>query len=246
MYSYNKNGINIKDNKFVFGGVNLSNDVVVESVIRPLLPPIQNEGVFIEGRAGQVLKRSVVSNNLITVKLRIIEDKKEEREKVVKKLATSLYSPNPQKLELNDTDLYNYAIISNSTEMFNNVGTKEIEITFECHDPYNYGDRKTVPINSTFNNVGNDTIAKITCITNATDLIQIKQRGKTMMTINHNINAGVELVIDLEKQHITLNGSSIMKYLSLDSDFFLIDKGTNKIEVTNVSSGSTEYQERWL
>lgn len=246
MYSYKKNGISIKNNRFVYDGINLSNEVVVESVVRSLFPPVLNEGVYIEGKAGQLLKRSVIDNNLITVNLRIIESNKQERNEVVKKLATSLYSAIPRKLELNDTELYNYALITGNSEIYTNTETKELTLIFECFDPFNYGDKKTVPLGSMFNNIGHDTVGIITCITKETNLIQIKQRDKILMTIEHEINEGVELIIDLEKQYITLNGSSIMKFLSLDSDFFLIEHGINNIEITNVSSGSIEYQERWL
>lgn len=246
MYAYNKHGVYLHNNKFIYNGVNLSNVVVVESVTRPILPTIINEGLFIDGKAGQLLKRSVIDNKLIQVHIRILESTKEERDVVLKKLKTALYSSTPKKLELKDTNLYNYAQITSTSDLNVDTGTRSVSLMFECYDPFDYGEVKQTPINSDFINEGGETVGVLKCTTNATNLIRVKQRNKVMLTIEHNVIAGNELVIDLEKELITLNGASIMKYLSLNSDFFTIDPGLNNITVEGVSSGTVEYRERWL
>ena len=243
MYSYNKNGVYIHDNKFIFNGKNLSDLVVVERVYRSLLPHIMNEGIYIAGRKGQLMTRQLVDNRLVQVDVRILD---KDYNKTALELAQALYSDKPYKLELYDSELHNYAMVTSSTDLIEDNKTVGVRLIFECSDVYNYGEKVEKPINESFMNISFSTVGIISCKTNETSSVIVRNRDKTYLTINHAFKANQDLVIDLEKRLITLNGVSIMKYLTLSSNFFEIDNGINKIDITGVSSGKVEYKERWI
>ncbi len=55
-----------------------------------------------------------------------------------------------------------------------------------------------------------------------------------------------KLVIDFEKQSITLNGTSIQAALSIDSRFWTLAPGINAVTCANGAGGTLFYTERWL
>ena len=54
------------------------------------------------------------------------------------------------------------------------------------------------------------------------------------------------LVIDLDRQSVTLNGESLGENVTLDSTFFQLQKGANQIECSNGAGGVVRFRERWV
>lgn len=54
------------------------------------------------------------------------------------------------------------------------------------------------------------------------------------------------LVIDFERQTITLNGQSIMNQFTIDSRFFVLKQGANTVICTGGAGGTLYWRERWI
>ncbi|MBA4542884.1 phage tail family protein [Thermoactinomyces daqus] len=65
--------------------------------------------------------------------------------------------------------------------------------------------------------------------------------------VTRNFAANDVLIVDCEKQLVTLNGASIMEYLDLDSDFFNVKSGdVIAIDPAGIATVDVSFVERWL
>ena len=61
----------------------------------------------------------------------------------------------------------------------------------------------------------------------------------------YTFKAGDEILIDFENHVVKKNDYIVMKFLSLESDFFNLSVGANRIELST-ERGEIEFVERWL
>ena len=60
------------------------------------------------------------------------------------------------------------------------------------------------------------------------------------------IQAGEELIIDMENMTVTLNGQNVMRFLSRDSEFFHLNPGNNEVTYeSTVSTGRVDLRILW-
>lgn len=243
MYRFRRNGLD-RYNKFIFGGNDLSNLVVVENIFRYPLPIIENHDVDIAGAHGSRLMRNKIGKRTIQVTLRFIEDTYEQVQERVIELAPLLYSDTPQKLELRDTDLFNYAKVESISEVIKNHNTGEAVLTFVCHDPFNYGELKTFELggNSEVVNSGFETDLIFKLTTQDTNQVSIKLNNGRHITLNGLFSQGGQLVIDTKKELATLNGNIVNHYFNFLTDFFKLPNGTSMIQLTG-ATGTLEFNE---
>lgn len=69
--------------------------------------------------------------------------------------------------------------------------------------------------------------------------------GAHKLQLSGSVGVG-RLVIDFERQTITLNGQSIMNQLTIDSRFFIMKQGANAITCTGGAGGILYWRERWI
>lgn len=105
-------------------------------------------------------------------------------------------------------------------------------------DVVNRGDEKTYPIFT------------VTCenpVNNSTIQIHNKTTGK-LININYATTADEVITIDTFNQRVTSNiNGNITRHISLDTDFFALEKGVNKLECDSTGNVITlEYYENYL
>lgn len=232
----------------IFNNYDFKDDLVVEEIVRSVMPNVFNSSKYVPGLNGSVFNRSTLSESYITVKCRLIKKKRNDVQVSMRKIAGKLHSPTPEKLKLRDEkDHYNLAIVDGMTEVEKYFNTGYFEITFICHDPFAYTDEKVFPVNETFNNVGTFETHSIIEITVGTTDKLVVHVGKLSeaITLIYPFTGTQKIVINSEKQLVTMNGNNAMKFLTLESDFFTIPIGETKVTV-NSGTGTVKLKERYL
>lgn len=229
----------------IFNDFSFEDLLIVEHIDRSLMPTIFNESRHIPGQIGSRFIKSNAHIGLITVKCRLIEETREKVQETIRIVAGKLYTDKPSKLELRDEpDKYNIAIVTGSTDVEKYLYTGYFEITFECHDPLAYSAEKTQALNTPFNNDGTRPAKGIITFTASAGEQVLISNGKETLKLIYPFVGTEVLIVDLDKELITINDNNAMKYLSLDSDFFGIKIGSNAITVDGV--GTIKFSERWI
>lgn len=237
-----------RSNTFMFGEHDLSDIVVVEKILRQVIPSVINQGISIGERDGRYFQRNKIESRYINVSLRFIEDSYEDVQSRVIELGKLLYSIKPQKLVLRDSELYNYAIVSQITDVEKTVYTGVCEVVFECFDPFNYGKLITFPLEGTATvvNAGSAATQGIaTLTTQASNSVTITLNDGQFIKVNGPIVEGATMIVDFKNQKVTINDNLVMNKLSLESDFFSIHSGESTISVAG-ATGEITFTERWI
>lgn len=231
----------------IFNDYDFKDDLIVEEIVRSVMPNVLNSSIYIPGLNGSVFNHSAFGETYITVKCRLIKKKRNDVQESMRKIAGKLHSPTPSKLKLRDEkDHYNFAIVDGMTEVEKYFSTGYFEIMFICHDPFAYTDEKVFNVNETFNNVGTfETHSIIEITAGITDKLVVHV-GKLSeaITLIYPFTGTQKIVVDSEKQLVTMNGNNAMKYLSLESDFFMIPPG--EVTVTANGVGTVKLKARYL
>lgn len=246
MYNFRRKNIN-RYNKFQFNFKNLSNLVVVESIHRYIIPMTEYRDVGISGKPGRMLMRNQLGSRQIRLGIRFIEDTYEQVQERVYELAPLLYSDKPQMLRLRDTDLYNIALLTESTEISKMIETGYGELVFTCFDPFSYGETKDFTLGaSTFiNNLGFEAVGVFLLTTSSVNQIKISLNNQRHIILYGPFANGGQLSINTEQEMVYLNGNLINSWIGYESDFFNIPSGESTIQLVG-ATGRLEIVERWL
>lgn len=240
-----------------FDGYNLRDYVdKINEIDRPVLSTRNHTLVDIPGMAGAKIARSKTGVKSIRVKVQIFGQTKAEIRAKVDALAEILLTENPAPLVFGDESHKTYmAIVANETPFQELSTLGHAEIIFLCPDPYAKGTTKTTRLTnngSTAVTIGGNapTLPKFTTTFSAsTSFFEVSLNNGPKVRITFNFTAGSILVIDHEKNHVTINGASNNATISLDSDFFKLLKGSATLTTSSNDAGAVtdmEHVERWL
>ena len=240
--------------RIIFNGNDLSN-IVMCRMERPIMPPVDIAYENVGGRHGEVFKRARMQGYTVpvTVWLRI---KDRRRVAAIRhKLAAMLWTDEPKPLYLpDDPTRYHLAIVSGDT----NLGaiTDELPTTtigFYICDPISFGNRRSetiadgaaTSIDAGGNFKSAPTVRSTTAggawrVTNVTtgEYVEINPDSA-----GADISSGLAVVVDMEKELVTLNGSYVG--VSVSSDFFRIE-GRMDLVVTGGTDTTIDWRERWI
>ncbi len=234
------------DTFMIFNGVDLSRYFVAEHVERTLLPSISNTNV----KKRHI--RAELSPTIIKVRIRLIEDDNFDLTEVKRKVAGKLYTEEPAQLVLyDDPTRYDMAILDGSTDFRRLWSSGETVLNFINPEGLSYTTIPTakallatdkVTINGTHETrpVFTVTIPQILTGFKISNLTT----GQHVEITNQPLNTGNILIIDCQKELVTLNGNSIMPKVTIFSDFFALVPGDNNLTLTK--AGSVTYHEAWL
>lgn len=228
----------------------LSSLLTVEEVRRQLLPQTRNVFQRIPGRDGEQHIRADLGPRTIEVDVRLIEDDRETVQSQVRALAGLLFSRTPAKLELEEEGMYEVAILSGPVDVEKFLYTGFATLVFIAPDPAAWSSTETT-VNITaadITNVGtypargtitvtlNEAVSSLTVtLTTTGDRVHI----------DHGFVKNDVVVVDLDTETVTKNGVSVMKDVTLDSDFFELPVGKFKITVS-AGTGVLKYRARWV
>ncbi|MGN7309921.1 distal tail protein Dit [Alkalicoccobacillus gibsonii] len=168
--------------------------------------------------------------------------------KLKDELTSWLITDDPVPLQFDDEPGRTYlAIVENTIDDFDRFAeTREGSLQFLCSDPYGYGLSKQISVTSSFSyytitgqvspywnskTVFNATASRFT----------LELGSGEKIVLNFEFVPTDVLEIDLMKRKIVLNGILQMASLSLDSTWFKLKPGTNRIRASHPTS--INYQE---
>lgn len=254
MYSFSrpKQKAYIKDNTFVFNGINLSDYVAIESIKRALIPERHIGSIAVPGMDGVHTNASQYGTRQIELEIRFVEDTFKDVLDKAAELALKLHSTEAKSLLLRDAPYINYAMLESADTLTNHLETGSTTLTFVCYDPFNYSvhEVETTPgLTTTINNPGYYTPVEVIFTTaDATEsLYTVTHNGKVKIKFTKPASATVPITIKLVNNKIRIvssTGSSLLHYLTIDSDPFLLKPGVNT--VSSPKNFKLKYRNRWL
>lgn len=143
MHSFSRptRGVHIENNKFIFNGVDLSNEVVVENIKRTLIPSKNVRNVDIPGMDGSMFMGFNYGVRKVTVDIRIVEVSFEDAILKQHSLAMVLSPRTPKELHLKDLDIlgaHNVAVLTSEVDLERKGDTLAGQLEFTCYSPFNY------------------------------------------------------------------------------------------------------------
>ncbi len=234
---------------YTFNGHDLEDYVVVEAVRRQLMPPVQNITYRMPGRDGERHIRTQLGPRVIEMDVRLIEDDKAALLSTIRTLAGILMTREPAKLELDESNKYEMAILDGTIEVEQFLSTGGATLRFLCPSPASYGTKQTKNITgANLVNAGTYPADGVVTVTFAAPASALEVKNVTTgerVYIEHDFVATDVVVIDLAAEVVKKNGNSIDEDVFLDSDFFEIPVGTYKLTVS-AGTGVLVYTDRWL
>ncbi|WP_170958671.1 distal tail protein Dit [Bacillus wiedmannii] len=243
-----------------FNGRDLSSDIRVTDVKRPVLPPSLITSSTIVGRPGAFLFYKQHGSYTIPVDFMIIEKKQTELRNKVRSLAEKLDTTEPAPLIFKDEpDKYINAIVSDESELSETLAIGSGTINFFCPDPYWYAVKddvitKTGPGEYNFTRKGT---------AESYPLIEIKgsssgggitvSDGNNKMTFRGSLSNGETLVLDTDlitAYIVKADGKTVSVLDKLDTlDFPVLRPGASYLSVSvsgaTVSNVKITCRSRW-
>lgn len=230
-----------------FNGIDFSEDLRILEINRPLIPDILTYTKKIPGKDGvRSTGKSELAETLIEVKVELKDKTAGNLEDFFRKTAGQLFTKEESKLTFKrEPGRYYMAKLEGSTD-FKQIGSYGIaSLQFKSTSPFAYGAaEQTKSVNVQFTNKGTYESYGVIELTAPTAANLEISNGDKILELKYSFTGTQTIVVDLEKERITMNGASAMKYLTLESDFFTIPSGTAKI--TTNGTGTIKYKERWL
>lgn len=237
---------------FTFNGKHASEfDILVHSVGRDILPPLQARLVEIPNGVGSYDFGTYLEKRTISVNISIQSEGINKVAAKLRSVAQWLYTEGLVDLSFDDEPEKTYkARLDGNSDVEEVVQLGRGTLTFLCPNPLAFGETKN-QTETTFTNSGTfRTYIKVeAAVGGYTNYLKVTlvETGEFVNFVG-GFNENDEIVIDFEKQYATLNGVSMMDRLDLQSDFFSIPQGTSNISLNAQSTitASYSYQEKFL
>lgn len=241
-------------NGFVFNGSHCStNNVIMLSVDRSILPASNNVYLQVPNRDGSYLFDRELSDRIIKVSCTVFANSTIDLALIARQISGWIFTKQRVPLIFDDEpDKYYMAKYDGAIGLSQIATDGEFSLTFRC-EPYAYSlvNKQQSFVNSAIEvaNVGTAPMyPKITStfIASASEY-NLWFEGCNMRLVRSFV-AGDVVVIDNAISKVTVNGVNAMLNLDLSSRFFGIGSGVHALNTTPVSVANTTiiWKERWL
>ncbi|MCS0789515.1 phage tail family protein [Cytobacillus firmus] len=159
----------------IFGGVSSEGIFKITEIRRPILPPLQDITMKVNGRPGLISLGQHIDMRVIEVDIVIPSEDRTDFRKKVEKVADFLYSQDTKTLQFfDDMERIYFARVTGDTNIEQVVNMGKGTITFVCFDPLKYAAEPTILLdssvlnNSSFviRNQGNQPVKPVIAIRN--------------------------------------------------------------------------------
>ena len=234
---------------FFFNGFNFSDVLEVQEIRRPLIH-VNNSSIH--GKNRIFVHGINVEPQTIEIDVRIKAKDRYNLENFKKKILKHLYTEEPKKLMTRDSDLYDIAILDGEIDFEKFWWYGKTTLKFQSVFGYRFGKEIKVTLKNRDTIIPNGT-AKTRAVFSTKILSSVgwvkitNQKTGEFVKITYPFSIGDKVIIDCDKELVTVNGSNILKNVELESDFFdLLPDKKNKITLDGLSQVEAVYTERWL
>ncbi len=120
-------------------------------------------------------------------------------------------------------------------------------IEFECADGVAYGDERTTAATEIMVNGTCKTYPTMELVATEGDSVMVLNLdGERFVNIVRTFKGGERVVMDFERETVTMDGADACIEIGLYSDFFSLVPGANRLAFAGCSEHMTRYRERWL
>lgn len=232
----------------------------ITDIRRQMLPSVSRETTNIPGADGVITTNTKLEARPVEVDISVKRSSLAELRTAIETLAGILYTVDSKTMVFSDepSRIY-YGKLDKDTNLEELVYRGKVTLAFTCDDPLKYSnDGKTVNFDlvgkqAAVNNLGTYwTTAKITVNFNAARTnFKLTISPTAYLQINGIFNAGDIFIYDGKTGKITLNGTTNMAMMGVDSKAskFRLERGNTTITLDSavgMSSAKVEFTERWL
>lgn len=233
----------------IYDGVILSDFFdITELNVQPF-PQMGAQTISIPGKKGLHFGESTMGVRTLSMKLSLRADTANDFGVFRKwrQFTDLLIKDEPKKLYIGDSQYINaMALSSSELERLGNRGVSTI--TFTAFDPYFYGDQHEIALRSGSNTViiqGSCPVYPVITLTGCSGALNVQKTGTADRVVTNSISStSAKIVIDMERQRTTANGSYFPVNMQV-TDYFELDPGSNTVTVSS-GSGTLSYQEKYL
>jgi predicted phage tail component-like protein len=235
--------------------------ILINKIERPLLPPISTQSLVVGKRAGAYLMASVLDPLIITVDITLMNSQTDqELREDIREIAGVLFTDNG-KGELifsDEPNLYYKAQLTADSDLENLASMGEGTLQFIMGEPYAFSTtEKTATISTSATVQNNGTLPtypyfRLTTGVEVYDLNLINETTGEQIILTGAIAPNNPIVIDHDKSLVYAENTQLglMHLVALESDFFALKRGFNKITLAQNYSGQVSlemfYRERYL
>lgn len=225
--------------------------LVVTKTPLQLAAPFQWDARNTGQRPGVRLGRKRKGPRPLPFEVTILADSDTDLRRKAEATATMFHSEEPKKLQISDEPGRYYMAVWDDNQDFDKLLRHgEGVLNFLSPSPYKYGSEqeKTLVSGNTFFVEGNEKTAPIVEVLftgNSTNYKIENEKGKFVRVIRNFQNLD-KLVIDFDKEYVTLNGNSLMPAVDFSSTFPVLNPGNNKWTVTGSNQTTKiKFAEHW-
>lgn len=243
---------------FTFNGTHASTyGVKVVMVDRSPLPNVDNTLLDVPNRNGAYFVRTRLGVREIKATVKVIGASESELRSNVRAIGAWLRTKQPAPLVFDDEPSLQYMAIADGASIDEVLRVGEGDITFVCPTPYaieTTTNTQTLTPDATTNfavggNAPTYPVVTVTFTGSATDVVYSNDNGGVtyLVHVTGTFVTGDVLVIDHSKGYVTLNDSNAMPMLTLDSEFFALESGTEYIHLDPLTATvDISFNNRWL
>lgn len=241
---------------FIFNGKHSSELGIIVSEIRiPPTPPIENKLLRSDSADGALDFGVTYSSREIEVDCVLLTDSLQELRDSLRYLVGFLNPRNGvKKLQFNnDYKVYYLARLSEQIDVEEIATNGLFTLKFVCPDPIAFGETRINSIKDSINIVAGGTYEtkpkfKINVNKNINSIKITNINNAKYVLINHKFVIGDKVEVDFnDKWKVRKNGIVIAEYVTIESDFFDLEIGENRLSIDPLGlEVEMEYTERWL
>ena len=236
-----------KDKQFIYDGTDLTSFFIVEKIDRQLVGTIENSIIDVPGRLGSRHGSTNRKSKRIIVTIRLLDQVDETAEQIKDEILPHLVKNEPKRLELPDEpDKFEMCILDGKIDWNRLFTGARVPLIFINPEGVSFSKANKNVTMTEFTNEGTaPTFMILNVISTGENPATVTNPDTNDTVTIEGLAIGDQVKVNFEEETVEVNGVLTMSTLWLESDFFMISHGLNKVELTNLNLVSIEYAERW-
>ena len=235
---------------FVYNGFDFSGLVQAE-LTEPAALPLSPDAAAVPGRPGRLLLGCELPPRELTLRVFLDAGSKlnvDELAAVRRELRAALVALEGAELSVPGEPglTWRDAVLTGVTDWDSLFEGGSCELAFTCFDPVAYGDVETSTGTSIEAGGTWRTWPVFELTARAGSSVKVEDDAGSYVLIERTFRTGDTVLIDCEREAVSVNGADAATDVALGSAFFSLEPGTHAFSFSGCSAHETTWTERWL